>query len=164
LLEESILVAGRHGAQTGTTIRVERACELPPFRMDPDQLRQIFENLLINATEAAGEDGNVAVEIERIVAADESDETDPGSDYDEFVVIHVCDDGPGIAPETSDRIFHPFFTTKPRGSGVGLSTVKRIVDNHGGLIDVDRGALGGARFTVRLPMILAKHDHEVPQQ
>ena len=156
LLEQSILVAeGRHTAP-GASIRMGRTCELPPFRMDPDQLRQVFENLLINAAEAAGESGTVEVEIERVPAPAGASDQDPWGEFEELVVVRIADDGPGIPDEVRERIFHPFFTTKRQGSGVGLSTVKKIVDSHGGLIDVDRSPLGGARFTVRFPMIFEK--------
>ncbi len=154
LLNESIRVAeGRHA---GGTIFITRRCEVPPFRMDPDQLRQVFENLLINATEAAADPGLVEVEIERVPAPARASDHDAWGEFEELVVVRVSDDGPGIPEEVRERIFHPFFTTKSQGSGVGLSTVKKIVDSHGGLIDVDRSSLGGARFTVRLPMIFEK--------
>ena len=155
LLEKSILVAeGR--CSSDVSIRMQRTCDVPPFRMDPDQLRQVFENLLINATEAAGESGVVEVEVERVPAPAGRGDQDAWGGFDELVVVRVADDGPGIPKETKERIFHPFFTTKNQGSGVGLSTVKKIVDSHGGLIDVDRSSLGGARFTVRLPLISEK--------
>jgi signal transduction histidine kinase len=156
LLERSILVAEGRRACTGASIRMTRSCEVPPFRMDPDQLSQVFENLLINATEAAGESGTVEVGIERVPAPASAGDQDAWGEFDELVVVRVADDGPGISDEVKERIFHPFFTTKSQGSGVGLSTVKKIVDSHGGLIDVDRSALGGARFTVRIPMIFEK--------
>ena len=160
LLEDSILIARRHRGCAGVAISLRRACDLPAFRMDPDQLRQVFENLLINAAEAAGESGCVVVEVERVPAPAAAGEADPWAECDELVVVRVSDDGPGISRDVKERIFHPFFTTKNQGSGVGLSTVKKIVDSHDGLIDVDRASLGGARFTVRLPMVSAKHVHE----
>ncbi len=156
LIEQSILVAEGRRAFPGATIRIARTCEVPAFRMDRDQLRQVFENLTINAAEAAGESGAVEVEIERVPAPASASDQDTWGGFDELVVVRIADDGPGIGDEVKERIFHPFFTTKQQGSGVGLSTVKKIVDSHGGLIDVDRSPLGGARFTVRLPMIFDK--------
>jgi len=153
LLEQSIQVAEDRSAAAGASIRLARNCDVPPFRMDPDQLRQVFENLLINAAEAAGENGTVEVDIERVPAPAGASDQDAWGEFDELVVVRIGDDGPGIPDDVKERIFHPFFTTKQHGSGVGLSTVKKIVDSHGGLIDVDRSSLGGARFTVRLPMI-----------
>ena len=149
LLEEAVLVASRRGGDEAASIRIERDCDLPPFRMDASQLRQVFENLLINATEAAGASGHVVVDVERTAARPSAEEAPV-----DWVVVRIADDGPGIPEEARERIFHPFFTTKRQGSGVGLSTVKKIVDSHGGLIDVDRSEMGGARFTVRLPMTI----------
>jgi PAS domain S-box-containing protein len=164
LIEESILVASRRQTGTGLAIRLQRTCELPPFRMDADQLRQVFENLLINAADAAGGAGTVEIDIERVPAPGGASDQDSWGEFDELVVVRVGDSGPGIPDDVKERIFHPFFTTKNQGSGVGLSTVKKIVDSHGGLIDVDRASLGGARFTVRLPMITHDRIHVEGQQ
>jgi signal transduction histidine kinase len=70
--------------------------------------------------------------------------------------VRIGDSGPGIPDDERAKVFYPFFTTKKNGSGVGLSVVKKIVDSHRGLIDVDRAPEGGALFTVRLPMVLQR--------
>jgi signal transduction histidine kinase len=67
------------------------------------------------------------------------------------VIITVSDNGPGIPPEVTDRIFSPFFTTKPQGSGLGLAIVRKIVDAHDGRIDVGERPGGGTVFRVTLP-------------
>jgi len=64
----------------------------------------------------------------------------------------VDDDGPGVDPASLPRIFLPFFTTKPMGTGLGLASVHRLVDAHGGFIAVERAPEGGARFRVRFPV------------
>jgi signal transduction histidine kinase len=69
-----------------------------------------------------------------------------------MVQVEVEDDGPGMPPEVADKIFSPFFTTKPQGSGLGLAIVRKIVDAHDGRIDVGRGAAGGTRFLLTLPV------------
>ena len=132
--------------------------------MDRDQLRQVFENLILNAIEAVGDSGVVRVQAERVPApvvitvpyrpeASTGPAYDPWQSANHHAVIRVVDNGPGIPREERDKIFYPFFTTKKNGSGVGLSMVKKIVDQHRGLIDVDDAPEGGARFTVRLPMV-----------
>jgi len=64
----------------------------------------------------------------------------------------VSDNGPGIPPEVTDRIFSPFFTTKPQGSGLGLAIVRKIVDAHEGRIDLANGEGTGTCFRVTLPV------------
>jgi signal transduction histidine kinase len=64
----------------------------------------------------------------------------------------VIDTGPGVAPEMRDKLFRPFQTTKPGGSGLGLPTVKRIVEAHGGTIDVQSAPGHGTKFAIRLPI------------
>ncbi|MBL8921542.1 MAG: response regulator [Myxococcaceae bacterium] len=103
---------------------------------DADQLRQVFMNLLLNAFDAAPEQGEVRL----------TTETDG-----DVVEVHVDDSGPGVPSEQLQRIFEPFFTTKSKGSGLGLPITHAIVSQHGGTLTVSRGPLGGARFTVSLP-------------
>jgi signal transduction histidine kinase len=64
----------------------------------------------------------------------------------------IADDGPGIPADITDRVFNPFFTTKPQGSGLGLAIVRKIVDAHDGRIDVTTGAGRGTAFAVTLPV------------
>jgi signal transduction histidine kinase len=69
-----------------------------------------------------------------------------------MILVEVTDDGPGVPLDVVDRIFSPFFTTKPQGSGLGLAIVRKIVDAHDGRIDVSAPADGGTRFRVTLPV------------
>ena len=122
--------------------------ELPAIEGDPNQLRQLFTNLLTNAYEALGGQGSVAVEARHVPIED-------ASSVDQLatvplVVVDVVDDGPGVPDDLRDRIFSPFFTTKPRGSGLGLAIVRKIVDAHDGRIVVSRLGTGGTRFRVCL--------------
>jgi signal transduction histidine kinase len=66
-------------------------------------------------------------------------------------VIRIRDDGKGISAEARERLFFPFFTTKPGGSGIGLAVVKKIVDSHQGIIDVESEPDRGAVFSIKLP-------------
>ena len=72
------------------------------------------------------------------------------------VVVEVADTGPGVPPEVTDKIFNPFFTTKPQGSGLGLAIVRKIVDAHEGRIDVTSAPDRGTTFRVTLPV---EHTH-----
>lgn len=118
----------------GVTVELPKG-PLPQLSGDPIQLRQVFLNLLDNAIHAASPQGRVVVNITRV-----------GPSID----LTVEDTGPGIDPSVVGRLFEPLVTTKPKGIGLGLALVKRIVDRHGGMIEATRGELGGARFTVRL--------------
>jgi two-component system NtrC family sensor kinase len=89
-------------------------------------------NLLLNAAEAAGPSGHVAV---RVRAAE-----------DDRVEVLVEDDGPGLTPETRARAFEPFFTTRPRGSGLGLAIVRQVVSAHGGTVEARDRPGGGTVF------------------
>ena len=167
LLDEAIGVARERSGKPG--IRVERCWPraVAPFLMDRQKLRQVFENLIINAMEAMGDGGRVTVEVEVLAAprgssvpypSTDEHERDPWQSFEQFAVIRVADTGPGIGADERARVFYPFFTTKRHGSGVGLSTAKKIVDGHRGLIDVDDAPGGGALFTVRLPMVLEQSE------
>jgi PAS domain S-box-containing protein len=112
---------------------------IPPLRCRPGQLSQVFTNLIANAAQAISHRGVVVVSSEL-----------SGSE----VVIRVSDDGEGIPSENLDRLFTPFFTTKPagKGTGLGLSVSYGIVRNHGGVIEVESTVGRGSTFTVRLPL------------
>jgi two-component system sensor histidine kinase PilS (NtrC family) len=123
--------------------RVETERDLAPAVAfcDPGQMKQVVWNLLRNAAEAAGD--RSAGTAGRVRAA-------CGEDAAAAWLV-VEDDGPGIPPADRTRVFLPFFTTKRAGTGLGLATVHRIVDQHGGSIGVESAAGGGARFVVRIP-------------
>ena len=133
--------------------------------MDRLLLRQVFENLLINAMEAVGEQGSVTVATEVIDAPSVSTipyvpagvrSHDVWLEAEQYVVIRVTDTGPGIEAEDLDRIFSPLFTTKKQGSGIGLAVVRKIVNSHRGRIDVESAPGQGAVFSVLLPMVRSK--------
>jgi two-component system, NtrC family, sensor histidine kinase PilS len=121
-------------------VDVERALEPARAACDPDQLRQVLWNLLANAAQACGE----AAAPRRTIRV--SSGREGGAAF-----LEVADDGPGIAEAELARIFLPFHTTKPEGTGLGLATVHRIVDAHGGTVAVDSAVGRGARFRIRLP-------------
>ena len=147
VIRDAISMADTHTLKGAVQVRVDVPEALRPIQGDAAQLRQIFTNFLTNAFEAMN--GTGSVEISAI--AQEVDE-DTGPDHGgPTVVITVADDGPGIPPEVTDRIFSPFFTTKPQGSGLGLAIVRKIVDAHDGRIDVGGRPGGGAVFRVTLP-------------
>ena len=122
-------------------LRVSRELRPTPATCDADQMRQVMWNLLLNAAQAAQAAGRDRVAVTVRCAPE------PGGG----ARLEVEDDGPGVAPQDVPRLFTPFFTTKERGTGLGLATVQRVVDAHQGTVVAAAGAAGGARFTVRLP-------------
>jgi signal transduction histidine kinase len=109
----------------------------PPVLGDRDQLQRALDNLVRNAREAAGEEGSLKVELR------------PGRDGE--VALRLEDDGPGIAPDELSRLFRPFHTTRPGGTGLGLALVHRVVEGHGGTIRVEGRPGRGAAFILFLP-------------
>ncbi len=111
-------------------------------RGDAPALRQLIANLVLNALDATRgqpEQATIAVDVERLNG--------------ERVALRVCDSGPGPAADVADRLFEPFVTNKPEGTGLGLYVARRVVESHHGSIAWDR--LGGqTRFSVVLPLLL----------
>lgn len=103
---------------------------------DPDQLSQVFHNLVLNAVQAMPRGGTVTLVFQR-------------TDEDQ-IAVSVCDEGPGIPEEILSKIFDPYFTTKPKGTGLGLSVVHAVIERHGGVLTVDSRTGQGAVFTVAL--------------
>ncbi len=110
--------------------------------IDPDQMKQVFWNLFINAAQSMSNGGEIRVQLGR----GNTTVTDK-----EWVKISIKDSGTGINPEEKEKIFEPFFTTKENGTGLGLSIVHKIVENHKGLIKVDSILGSGSTFNIFLP-------------
>jgi len=111
---------------------------LPEIHADPQQVRQVFVNLLLNAKEAMPNGGIITVRTNQ--------------DSAEEVEVSISDTGKGISRETMDKIFQPFFTTKAKGTGLGLAISKQLVEQQGGTITVKNNSGGGAHFKVRMPL------------
>ncbi len=113
--------------------------DVPPVHCHPAELNQVFMNLVLNAAQAIVGAGTITIRTR--------------SDG-ESAVVEIQDDGPGIAPETLDRIFEPGFTTKGArvGMGIGLLICRQIVERHDGTISVESTVGVGTRFTVSVPV------------
>ncbi len=146
---ETLVRAARPGLATqGVSFAESMADPDTPLLLDRAGFEQVVTNLLTNAAQAAGAGGAVRLVTRR--------------DGDQYVVI-VEDNGAGIRSEAFPRIFDPFFTTKPTGQGVGLglSVSKSIVEAHGGTLQAENRSArsgGGARFTMRLPVVLSPEE------
>ena len=113
--------------------------------VDESHFRQIIWNLLLNAFEAIDDQGSVKILTERIMY--EKIKTQPCP----FIKISVSDTGCGIQEEEISRIYEPFFTTKDTGTGLGLAIVQKIVDEHGGFIEIKSEYGKGTIFSIFLP-------------
>jgi two-component system sensor histidine kinase PilS (NtrC family) len=123
-------------------------------RADPRQLRQVLWNLLLNALQALPGGGRVAITARRVAEPPQEAGPQRRNAVDEggqAVEIAISDTGVGIAPEVLERVFEPFFTTKRAGSGLGLPTVHRVVENHGGSLSLESRPGVGTTIRVRLP-------------
>jgi two-component system sensor histidine kinase PilS (NtrC family) len=132
LIDEVQAMFGAHREAVSLVVAAED-CVLTA---DAGQLRQVFWNLLINAADAMPDGGAILLRIQ----------VEPGA-----VQVQVQDEGVGIAPDVLEHIFDPFYTTKPEGTGLGLAQAHRIVEEHGGTLEVDSTLDVGTTFTVRLP-------------
>jgi two-component system sensor histidine kinase PilS (NtrC family) len=120
--------------------------------IDPDQMKQVFWNLFINAAQAISEGGDIRIQLgKENLWRDTNLPLSPELKGREWVKISIIDSGNGIAPEEKEKIFEPFFTTKENGTGLGLSIVHKIIENHDGLIKVDSELGRGATFNIFLP-------------
>ena len=142
----------RTAVGTGTRLEVRVGADTPLVRGARGPLEQIILNLVLNARDATSSGGEIVVETgrARITAAEAGPEEKAG----EWSLLSVSDTGTGIAPDALERIFEPFFSTKPesKGTGLGLSVVHGVVRQHDGFIRVTSRVGRGTRFAVYLPM------------
>lgn len=114
--------------------------------IDPAQIEDAVLNLIINAIEAVDGDGTIRIRVARSQRAHNSEE------FQDEAIVEVSDDGHGISEEDFMRIFNPFFTTRPGGTGLGLPAVRRIARAHGGRVEVTSSLGKGSTFSLHLPI------------
>ena len=137
-VEDALAIAGKRMQQARIEVVSRLSSNLPPTRGAPNQLTQVFLNIIINALEAMPNGGTLWV----------------GTAYHaerRQIVVAFRDSGPGIAPEMREHMFEPFHTSKSTGTGLGLAISYGIVERHGGMIEVESPPGGGTTFIVRLP-------------
>ena len=119
-------------------VEVQLDPELPPFYFDEEQIKQALMNVLSNSFSSIKGKGKVSVKTQR---------------RDHEAVIEISDTGVGMAPEVLENIFNPFFTTRPDGTGLGLSVTNRIIEGHDGRIEVESELNKGTTFRLILPLV-----------
>lgn len=143
ILDKTVYFTEKHPSFTTATPKKQLVRNfdqhLPEIVCDPQKIQQVFLNILLNAAEAIPEGGKITV----------GTSLDPNA---KSVVIEISDTGKGIPAELIEKIFQPFFTTKGKGTGLGLAVSKRIVEENGGLIAVSSNPSGGVTFRITLPV------------
>jgi len=134
LLETVASLVRQDPGARAITIEVDGASDA--IMADAELLKLVAHNLLLNAVHAIGGQGAIRVTV---------------SSSETMCRIHVTDNGPGIPPEVREKLFTPFFTTKARGTGLGLSTAKRFIEAHGGTLAIECPPGGGTLVSIELP-------------
>jgi signal transduction histidine kinase len=155
-LTSAVALADSHIHRGDVRVHLSVPGNLPKIGADRNQLTQVFANLVINAYQALEGKGDVRIEAREAHTAADGALVPDTQHAIASVLVDVIDNGPGIPADRAERIFQPFFTTKPQGSGLGLAIVRKIVDAHEGRIDLAAGDGGGTRFRVSLPIQPAK--------
>jgi signal transduction histidine kinase len=142
LLEDLVEFVTPEAVKRGIQIRLGLDAHLEPFSFDGDLMRQVFVNLIQNAQQAMGErGGELIIKTRRVV-----------KDGVPWAVGEVIDTGAGIEPRAFKKLFDLYYSTKENGSGLGLAIAKRIVEEHGGHVEVQSAMGKGSQFTISLPM------------
>jgi signal transduction histidine kinase len=123
-------------------IRVNRREPLTEIEADPEQLKEVFVNLVVNACESMTNGGSIVI--------DEEERKRPAAKPQ--AIIRITDDGPGVPESVQDKILQPFFTTKEEGTGLGLSIAARIIEEHNGEMDLISEEGKGTTFIITLPV------------
>ena len=131
-------------------VAIERLQNLPELDADPEQLKEVFVNLIVNACEAMEKGGSIVIREQEVI--------NPSNGR--TAVIRVSDNGPGIPESIRDKVLLPFFTTKEEGTGLGLSIAVRIIAEHRGRIDIESNQGGGTAFIITLPLKEPTDEHD----
>ncbi|MFZ0134162.1 MAG: ATP-binding protein [Desulfobacterales bacterium] len=137
VLEKNLVFLSSQLEEKGYSVQKNIADNLPAVTADADMLYQAFLNIFINALQAMPGGGRIFLEVHA---------------RPEAIEVVITDEGGGVPQEILEKVWDPFFTTKDKGTGLGLGIVKNIVDAHGGEIFIDNASDKGARFIIRLPL------------
>jgi signal transduction histidine kinase len=131
-------------------VTIERGQMLPEIDADPEQLKEVLVNLVVNACEAMERGGSIVIQEQEVNS----------SEGVRLAVVRVVDNGPGIPDSIRQKVLQPFFTTKEEGTGLGLSIAARIIEEHHGSIEIESNENGGAAFIISLPVKEPDHGND----
>ena len=137
VIEEMVDFFGPMARQANIEIKCYLPADLPKVRLHSDLFKQALLNLMLNAAQSMPDGGELTIQAEH----------EPGE-----VCLSLIDTGTGMGPEVLNRLFRPFFSTKPGGTGLGLATSRRVVRAHGGSLSVQSAVGRGTKFTIQLPV------------
>ncbi|HEV8418257.1 MAG TPA: ATP-binding protein [Candidatus Udaeobacter sp.] len=138
IVEEAVRFFAPELQDRGIIVEQELRSDLPLLQLDRDQMKQAFYNVIKNSVEAMHRHGTLRIRTDLA---------------DTHVLVRFEDSGGGMSAENLSRVFEPYFTTKPSGSGLGLLIVRRIVREHGGELSIESNQGRGLTLTIRLPFI-----------
>lgn len=144
LLLTTIPLIEKEAKKKGIALKTELTGDIEYIEADPNRLRQLILNLLINAIESINKKGRITISTEMAVEAD---------GQKKWMLMKFKDNGIGISPDIIDNIFDPFFTTKNVGTGLGLAVSHKIIQDHDGMIEVESQKNNGTTFSVKLPIL-----------
>jgi signal transduction histidine kinase len=151
LLDEVVELASDRLERSRVCVERNYNAQLPQGEYDPQQLRKVFLNLLINAVEASPQNSDVELRT-RYASANGASTSAENNGAGGALVVSVIDRGVGMSLETKRRLFEAFYTTKHNGTGLGMMITQEIVKKHGGKIEIDSAEGKGTTVNVYLPV------------
>jgi two-component system NtrC family sensor kinase len=145
LIDKMEVLIATEARKKNVTLHKNYAPDLPQVRIDAEQIKQVLLNILLNAIQSIRGEGEIWVET-RMVQVSLDEKIEP------FIQVEVRDTGVGIPQENLERIFDPFFSTRPEGSGLGLAISHQIIHDHRGFITVESEVAKGTSFKIHLPL------------
>ena len=137
LVQHTIKLIAADAQKNKISVKIDAAVEMPAVEVDLDKIKQVLLNIFLNSLAALKESGNLTIELS------------PGKDN---LTVIISDDGAGIEKADLPRIYDPYFTSKPAGTGLGLAVVQKIMEAHGGRINVESSAGKGTKVFLYFPL------------